>query len=287
MTSPVLGILHPGQMGAGVAAQALHSGATVLWCPSGRSPATAARAEAAGLSACDNLAHLCEQADIILSICPPAAAEQVATDVAAAGFAGLYVEANAINPSRYHRICQALDMATLVLDGAIIGPPPTDDRRTGFYLAGPASAVTRVADVFAGSTVRVSHLPQQPPAASALKMAFSGYQKSTRVLAAIAHALARRYDVTDALLAEAVYVTRSPLADPDFTTTVAARAWRWAPELHDIAESLADNDLPPDLASATAAILSRWAADKDGTLNTTEALDRLLISKASDKPSHN
>ena len=32
-----IGILHPGRMGAAVAAEAVKAGARVLWCPEGRS----------------------------------------------------------------------------------------------------------------------------------------------------------------------------------------------------------------------------------------------------------
>ncbi len=39
-----IGILHPGQMGAAVGAQAVAAGARVLWCPEGRSGLTAERA---------------------------------------------------------------------------------------------------------------------------------------------------------------------------------------------------------------------------------------------------
>jgi 3-hydroxyisobutyrate dehydrogenase-like beta-hydroxyacid dehydrogenase len=273
---PVVGLLHPGRMGAAVAAQARRGGATVLWCPEGRSEASVGRAETAGLTACADLTQLCQQAEVILSICPPAAAESVATDVAATGFRGIYVEANAINPARYHHIAHCLDGGGSVIDAAIIGPPPTDGRETVLYLAGPAPMVRPVIDVFDGSTVRTIRLAQEPPAASALKMAYAGYQKASRVLAAIAHALARRYDVTGPLLAEAARTSHTPLADPDFAATVAARAWRWAPELRDVAATLTDNGLPPDLAVATASVLGCWEGDKDNDILTpAEALERL------------
>ena len=40
----IVGVLHPGSMGAAIAAQARRVGATVLWCPAGRSAATKQRA---------------------------------------------------------------------------------------------------------------------------------------------------------------------------------------------------------------------------------------------------
>jgi hypothetical protein len=39
--------------------------------------------------------------------------------------------------------------------------------------------------------------------------------------------------------------------------SVAARAWRWAPELIEVADTLEAQHLPPDLALATASVLKR------------------------------
>ncbi|MGH3889473.1 MAG: NAD(P)-dependent oxidoreductase, partial [Pseudonocardiaceae bacterium] len=68
-------------MGAGRAAQIMANGHTVRWCPDGRSPATHHRAEDAGLSPAP-LEQLLADSEIVLSICPPAAAEEIATTVA-------------------------------------------------------------------------------------------------------------------------------------------------------------------------------------------------------------
>ncbi|MGH3924232.1 MAG: hypothetical protein ACRDTT_15445 [Pseudonocardiaceae bacterium] len=49
-----------------------------------------------------------------LSICPPAAveeAEEIATTVAGIGYRGIYVEANAISPTRMHRIAPRFTIA--------------------------------------------------------------------------------------------------------------------------------------------------------------------------------
>ncbi len=94
-------------------------------------------------------------------------------------------------------------------------------------------------------------------------MAYASYQKATRTLAAVAHALATQYGVTNHLLAEATRSTRSPLAEPDYLPSVAARAWRWRPEMREIADTLTAAGLPSELAHATASVLARWASEKD------------------------
>jgi 3-hydroxyisobutyrate dehydrogenase-like beta-hydroxyacid dehydrogenase len=270
-----IGVLHPGEMGAAVGAEAARAGARVLWCPTGRSQATIARARRAGLEAVDDLGKLLAAVDIVLAICPPTAAQQVAIQVAQHGYRGLYVEANATSPQRCLRIAERFAKSGAhVLDAAIFGPPPRAGVSTaGLYLAGRRTDIETVADIFAGTAVEPVRLDGDIGAASALKMAYSGYQKATRVLAAIAHALAARYGVTKQLIAEARHDVASPLADPEQLRSIAALAWRWTPELHEIADALDADELPTDLALGVASILFRWHDDKD---NWNLPLDTVL-----------
>lgn len=93
-----IGVLHPGAMGAQVARQAVGAGVRVWWVEAGRSAESRARAEEAGLSGVGSVEELADRSWLILSICPPAAALEVARSVAATSFAGIYVDANAISP---------------------------------------------------------------------------------------------------------------------------------------------------------------------------------------------
>ncbi|MGQ0574881.1 MAG: DUF1932 domain-containing protein [Pseudonocardia sp.] len=268
-----VGVLHPGTMGAAVAGAAARGGARVLWCSAGRSAATATRARATGLAEAADLAALLAASDVVLSICPPAAAEDLACEVAALRYRGVFVDANAISRDRMVRIAGSITAGGgRPVDGSIIGPPPVDGAGPRFYLAGPAAAVDTVAALFAPGPgggrgvergVEVVRLGEALGAASALKMAFAGYQKATRMLAALAHALAARHGVTEALLAEAARLTTSPLVEPDYLPSVAARAWRWEPEMHEVADILAAEGLPTDLALAAATVLERWELDRD------------------------
>lgn len=258
-----VGVLHPGAMGAAVAAAVRC--ARVLWCPTGRSAATTERARAAGLEPAADLPGLLDACDIVLSICPPAAAEDLASQVAELRYRGTYVEANAISRERMLRIADRITGAGgRIVDGSIIGPPPVDGAAARLYLAGPAACADAVAALFdAPGPVEVVRLGESLGSASALKMAFAGYQKATRLLAAVAHALAARHGVTDALLAEAARLTTSPLVEPNYLPSVAARAWRWEPEMHEVADILAAEGLPDDLALAAATVLERWETDRD------------------------
>jgi hypothetical protein len=78
--------------------------------------------------------------------------------------------------------------------------------------------------------------------------------------------LADDHGITQALLIEAERMPRDILTNRDYLPSVAARAWRWAPEMHEVADTLREQDLPTDLALAlaTANVLRRWADSTTG-----------------------
>jgi 3-hydroxyisobutyrate dehydrogenase-like beta-hydroxyacid dehydrogenase len=273
----IIGVLHPGQMGAAIGAQLVGAGHRVLWCPAGRSERTDGRARAAGLRTVGSVAEMLAGSEVVFSICPPAAAEQLAGRIAAHRFAGLFVEANAINPARMGTIGERVRAGgATVVDGAIIGPPPSADRRTRVYLSGPPGAVDAVHQLLSGSQAEPRRIDDRIGSASALKMAYGSFQKISRALAAVSHALADEFGVTEHLAAEATALGRNALAERDVVAGVAPRAWRWEPEMREVAESLRAAGLPPELAVAGAEVLGRWTRDKDDwDLDTETALAHL------------
>ncbi|KAB7835756.1 NAD(P)-dependent oxidoreductase [Streptomyces mobaraensis] len=256
-----LTLLHPGEMGAAIGAQAVTAGHTVRWVTAGRSAATLRRAEAAGLTPCASLSEALDGSDLAVSVCPPQAAEGVAAEVAALGFAGIYLDANAISPHRAERIAEGA--AGCALDGAIIGPPPRDGKQARLYLSGDRYVAEQVEAVFMNTTVHTRYAGDGVGAASALKMSFASFQKTARTLAAVAHALADAHGVADLLKDEARRMPSAILADSGYLPSVAGRAWRWKPEMYEITDTMVAAGLPGDLATATAAVLNRWAHDKD------------------------
>ena len=114
MTPQRIGFLHPGDMGISIAASAQNAGNEVYWASEGRSPDTQARAANYGLRDAHTLAELCAECAIIVSVCPPHAAEEVAQQVLANGFGGMYLDANAIAPQRAEREMNGtLDMLSI------------------------------------------------------------------------------------------------------------------------------------------------------------------------------
>ncbi|MFI2031879.1 DUF1932 domain-containing protein [Streptomyces buecherae] len=276
MGQPTVGILHPGSMGATVAACAATNASAVLWCELGRSIASVERAARFGLTPVATLAELLDRSDILISLCPPSAAEDLARDVAGHRFAGAYVEANAISPTRVQRIAAFLGPDVTVVDGGVVGSPPVGGKTSTLYLSGPAETTGRVEALFAGTAVRTAVLGPEIGKASALKLAYASFQKTSRVLVALAVGMAREYGVDEELVRVASKRTDSYLSEPQYIATTAARAWRWGPELDEAADTLAAAGLPPEMLRAAVSTLARWSNAKDDSeLTLTDALDRL------------
>ncbi|MFJ3826035.1 NAD(P)-dependent oxidoreductase [Streptomyces nodosus] len=275
MDQPTVGILHPGSMGAAVAACAAINAAAVVWCEAGRSPAPAARAAQFGLTPMATLSELLDRSDIVISLCPPAAAEDLAREVAGHCFAGVYVEANAISPERVQRIAALLEPDATIVDSSVVGSSPVGGKTPTLYLSGPADATERIKALFAGTAVRTAVLGTEIGKASALKLAYASFQKTSRVLVALAVGMAREHGVDQELIEVASRCTDSYLSEPQYVAKTAARAWRWGPELEEAADTLAAAGLPPEMLRAAASTLARWNDAKDGELTLTDALDRL------------
>ncbi|MEV6112875.1 DUF1932 domain-containing protein [Streptomyces sp. NPDC052109] len=270
-----VGILHPGAMGARVAAQAVAAGATVWWVPEGRSAGTRERADEAGLRAAADLAELAGRCRIVLGVCPPAAALDVAARVAAAGFRGVYVDANAVSPQRMAEIGALFADGTVTLvDGGITGPPPRTAGTTRLYLSGDPDAVTAVSALFDGTLLTPHPLTGPVGRASALKLSFAAYNKISYALAAHASALADAHDVLDELRdLAATALPGTPLADPEQLASAGPRAWRWEPEMEEIDRACEGAGVPGEFARAAAGTFGRWDAHKD---DPTVTADRLV-----------
>jgi len=254
-------VLHPGEMGAAVAAAAVRAGARVVWCADGRGPATAARAEQAGLVRTESLAEALDGAGTVLSICPPAAADVTADAVLALGFTGIFVDANAVSPERASRIGERVTAAGgTAVDGALFG---SRRDRPGSRFALSGAGAPAVAALFGeGNGLTATVLDGDVGAASALKMAHSTFQKAARPLAALAFALAAEHGVTEQLLDEA-QDSRSPLAEPGMVSVAASKAWRWEPELHEVMATLDASGLPSGMVAEAAALLAAWEPMRD------------------------
>lgn len=259
----VIGVLHPGEMGAAVGAAARLNGARVVWASAGRGAATRARATAAGLEDVGSLERLVAESTLILSICPPAAAIDVAREVAALGFRGVYVDGNAVAPDTTVAVGDIVaGGGAAFVDGGIIGPPPHHAGTTRLYLSGLGAA--DVAARFTQGPLTAIALDNRIGAASALKMAYAGWNKGSQALLLAIRALAAREGVDEALVRE------WGLSMPDLARrseqAVAGntkKAWRFVGEMREIASTFASAGLPEGFHEAAAEIFDRMAHWKD------------------------
>lgn len=258
-----IGILHPGDMGSVVGACAVAAGARVLWASEGRSAGSRERAAAAGLEDARTVAAVVAASDVVVSVCPPHAAIEVARDVAGRRFAGLFVDANAVAPGTAREIGAIVEAggATFV-DGGLIGPPPRNAGSTRLYLSGREAK--RAAALFESSALEAIAIGDGPGAASALKMTYAAYTKGSSALLIAIRALAASEGVDDALLAE----WRRSQPDLPKRSEAAARdnarkAWRFVGEMEEIAAAFAAAGLPGGFHEAAAEIYARLADYKD------------------------
>jgi 3-hydroxyisobutyrate dehydrogenase-like beta-hydroxyacid dehydrogenase len=281
VTGAVVGLVHPGTMGATVGLGARLSGARVLWASEDRSPATRQRALAQGLENVETLSALVAQSEIILSVCPPESAVEVGAAVAALGFQGLYVDCNAIAPDTARRIADLVARAGAgFVDGGIIGPATRTRGRTRLYLAGREAG--RVAALFERGPIEPVVLEGAPGAASALKMAYAAYTKGTAALLAAIRAFAVREGVDQALLAEWKQSLPDLPAQAERAVAQAApKAWRFAGEMEEIAEALEAAGLPPGFHRAAADVYRRLLRYRDAPLPPAEEVARTLLDRAS------
>jgi 3-hydroxyisobutyrate dehydrogenase-like beta-hydroxyacid dehydrogenase len=247
-----LGILHPGEMGAAVGAVARTE---VWWVPEGRSEATAARAQAARLRPAP-LADLLERCQVVLSICPPHAALDVARRAAGLRFRGVYCDANAVAPET------ALEVGRIVaeggarfVDGGIVGGPPRAPG-TRLYLSGSASG--EIAALFAGTALEPRVLGEEPGTASALKMCYAGWTKGSAALLLTLADAAEALGVGDQLRAE-WELSLPGLAERLAGSERSARAkgWRWVGEMREIEATLRAAGLPGGFHEAAAETFER------------------------------
>lgn len=269
-----LGILHPGEMGVSVAASAINSGQNVYWASQGRSAQTRSRANKSRLVDVETLAQLCNECEIILSICPPHVAEELARSVIENGYQGLYLDANAIAPQRAIRIGKLMEEAGIrFVDGGIIGGPAWRSNETWLYLSGDDAVV--IAACFSKGPLETKILGSEIGKASALKMCYAAYSKGTTALLAAILATAETLGVR-ADLYEQWNMDTAGFAEQvnQRLTHGTSKAWRFEGEMREIASTFREAGLPGEFHDAAAEVYHRMAV-LDGS-DAPSAVNQIL-----------
>lgn len=282
--TPTIALIAPGAMGASLGRLLHNHGVAPLSLLAGRSAATLQRAAEAGMV--DATMEQIAQADIVLSVLPPSEALSFAASLAphvmAAGTRPLYLDCNAVSPDTVRRIEEAIAPAGAdFIDASIIGGPASADgrKRPALYASGahaPRAAVL--------GELGLDYRPLNGPvgAASALKMVYGGITKGLVGLASGVILGADRAGAAEALRAEmaqsqAALLERFGWQMPD----MYSKAWRWAPEMREVAAFLADDPAMAKLFEALGELYDRLGRDQAGARTEIATLDRFLKRQAS------
>jgi 3-hydroxyisobutyrate dehydrogenase-like beta-hydroxyacid dehydrogenase len=269
-----VGIVSPGAMGSAVGNALLRGGARVVATVAGRSERTLALARRAELELLADVEAVIREADVVLSIVPPAEAERVAAEL---GGARLFADLNAISPARAARISPAVD-------GSISGGPPWQAGTTRIYLSGPRAQ--KVAALpFEG--VEVVVVGDEAGLASAVKMSTASVYKGSAALLMQALRAAQYYGVLDHVLNDLDDLAANAARR---IARAGSKSARFVGEMHEIAAAQQAAGLTPALFEAMAEVyagvaetlLGRTAPEDAGAV--LEEVLRDLSGSSSPRP---
>jgi 3-hydroxyisobutyrate dehydrogenase-like beta-hydroxyacid dehydrogenase len=262
MNRKTIAVLHPGEMGAALGAGLAARGHRVVWASAGRGAATRKRADECSLEDVGTLARVAQAADIVISVCPPHAVAELARAVAACGFGGIYVDANAVSPETTRALQRVVEAGgASYVDAGIVGPPPLPGASVRIYVCG--SRAGEIAPLFEGCIMQAIALDGPVGAASALKVCYAAWNKGAIALLACIRALAQQKGVDAALLAEWKISRPDIPKRSEAVSSNARKAWRWIAEMEEIAASFEAAGLPAGFHLAAADIYRRLESFKD------------------------
>ena len=280
----VIGVIAQGTMGSGVGRRLRENGAEVRTLLSGRSPASAERARAAGMVAAADERALLDGADFFLSILPPGEAEPLARrfapTLAALDRKPVYLDCNAVSPQTAIRIGEiiAATGAHFVDAGIIGGPPRPGYKGPSIYASGE---YVREALPLRDWGIDLRAIDGPIGAASGVKMSYAGITKGTTAIAAAMLLGAARFGCAEALIAELSDSQPQMLARMrNSIPGMYDKAYRWVAEMEEIADFLEKNAPSRDMYAAIARLYDYLAAahaeTQPGRGNAIRILDRVL-----------
>lgn len=240
MAARTLGLLGTGDMGSAIGAAYVRAGFRVIAALAERSTHSRALAAKAGIEDVVTLRAVAREAELILSIVPPAnahaCAESAAVAMVEAGTQPLFVDCNAVSPATACSIAGIFDaLGAPFVDASIIGrgPVPNVEPPTRIFAAGAER--TRVLELTVPG-IRMLDMGEQIGRASAIKMAYAALNKGTDALYAAVLLAAEQLGVRPELMAEFELSQQEALARMNARVPyLAATAERFAGEMAEIA----------------------------------------------------
>ena len=283
--NPIVAIVAPGNMGAAIAKRLSEHGVKVLTTLEGRSGASKARADSAGMEAV--APERLTEAEFLLSILPPGSAlsfaERMAPALRDAQRKPVFVDCNAVSPATVERISAVIGATGApFIDASIIGFPPVAGRASPHIYACGEHAVRLTTLSAHGLDIRVLEGPVG--AASALKMCYAGINKG---VAAIATAM-----ILAATRAGAAPALRQELSEslPDLLDSLnrqipdmLPKAYRWVAEMQEIAAFAGDDATAADIFTAFSKLYDRVSHDYASEKHESAALTQFFANGAASR----
>ncbi len=269
-----IGVVSPGAMGSALGRAWAAGGARVVTTLDGRSERT--RGLAQGLELLPTLVELVAASDLVVSVCPPGAAVDVAEVLGrvapAVGRAPVFADLNAISPGTVAEVGALVEAAGMpFVDGAVSGGPPVVGGDTMLYLSGREAPW--MADLPADG-LRRRVVGGRPGTASAVKMCTASVYKGTTAIWAQALQTALHHGVLDVVLDDLgeefpgqVTVVGRRIA------SATSKSARFVAEMEEIARTQDAAGASPELFTAMAAVYARLAATPLAALTPEEARD--------------
>jgi 3-hydroxyisobutyrate dehydrogenase-like beta-hydroxyacid dehydrogenase len=256
----IVGLVGCGSMGSAIGARLRDGGVRVVVALDGRSDRTRRLAAEAGVEDVGGLDVLVRDAAVVLSVVPPGAAADVAEAIASAtGEARpLVADLNAIAPATALAIeARLAERGLETVDGSISGPPPHAPSTTRIYLSGGRAAEVAALPLAGVERVLVG---AEVGLASAVKMCTASVYKGRVALLAQALRTAQAYGVVEHVLDDLVDTGLANRGRTGGTIGKAsAKAWRYVPEMEQIAATQAEAGLTPELFRAIADVYAKLA----------------------------
>jgi 3-hydroxyisobutyrate dehydrogenase-like beta-hydroxyacid dehydrogenase len=268
-----IGLLYPGEMGSRLGGILVEQGYRVVTTLTGRSDRTWQQATRCAIERVESLDELARAASVVISVVPPGAAEDVASDYLTAArrceASSVYVDANAISPVSVQRIGASYQAIGVdFVDASIHGLAATLPANGTMYLCGKHA--DQIAALF-DTSLNVSILGPELGTASALKMLIGGLNKGVVSLFVELALLADTLGLLDQTLA--IYEQSYPGVMEivkRLLPTYPRHAKRRSEELQELSETIVAAGLIPNMvpgAAETMALFNQGAqraAEIDG-----------------------
>ena len=281
-----IAVLGTGDMGSAVGAALARAGLRCVTALEGRSAHSRGLAERAGIEDLGTLRAVVANADLILSILPPANALAFAMHSAAVmaetGARPWFADCNAVAPATVRSIADVFAaIAAPFIDASIVGrgPQPNAEPPTRVYVAGPERRA--LLDLAVPDLLFID-MGDEIGAASAIKMAYASLNKGTDALHAAVLLAAERLGVRSQLMTElALSQTQDLQRMRARVPFLAATAERFAGEMAEIAATYDAVGVTPLFHRGSQWIFEQlattpFASETRATLPAQRSLDEAL-----------